>query len=195
MQPHSYQAGVNNHVPQPALTSGAQSTVTFHCCKGTTADSHSADLSASMCKDASILLHSSGCRGGSSPPREPGLMIMFLLAVSRQLCPLPHLDGAGVLQRLTVTPPCLADPSLDLTHKLVIGPLPALQQSSVHSSHTFAETQPLHLPCPAFAKSIHYSTPVARSHFCDPREMTGLQCTDFSFHLAICHPCCVFVCT
>lgn len=71
---------------------------------------HTDDLSASMYKDASTVLHSRGCRGGSSPPGEPGPMIMFLPVVSRRLCPLLHLDGAGVLQMLTVMPPNLAVP-------------------------------------------------------------------------------------
>lgn len=161
--------------------------------QGHTADSRSP---ASMYKNASITLHSSMCQGGSSPPREPRPMIMFLLVISRQLSPLPHVDGAGVLQMLTViNATCLAVPSLILTHKLTIGPLLPLQQSSAHSIRTFAATHPLHLPCQPFVESTHYSTPLARSHFCNLREITGLQCTDFSFHLAVSHPRCVFVCT
>lgn len=54
-------------------------------------------------QSASIMLHSSKCQGGLSPPRESEPTIMVLLVVSRWLWPPLHLDGAGVLQMLTVT--------------------------------------------------------------------------------------------
>ena len=164
MQSDRYQADVTNYVPQPALTTctRAQCTVTLRRCKGTLQTPMQPTHLPARAKMQGSCFTPAGAEAAQLLQESQGLRSRCFFWSHSSFVRPPHLDGAGVLQ----TPIAL------------LSPLQSWPESSA-PGHTSAETQPPTSSLPSLCEEHalqHSSWP----HFCDPREITGLQHTQTS---------------